>query len=157
MNKPMEDTRRDIHKSYDWTGNCYEGRVIVRRNYRFGFVDLDGNEVVPLIYDHAGNFHEGRVNVRLNGKRGFVDLNGNEVVSPVYDMVGDFSEGRARVVLNGKLGVIDLGGNVVLPCWYDSVEIQSYGFMTTHLVSVRAVEDLYFDKDGNQIAEPTLK
>jgi hypothetical protein len=100
--------------TYDDTGSFYEGRARVGLNNKWGFVDRNGNEVVPLKYDWVGNFYEGRARVKLNNKCGFVDTEGNEVVPLKYAFVGYFQEGRAGMQLeinNERInGEIDLDG-----------------------------------------------
>jgi hypothetical protein len=150
----MEDTRREAEQRYDWIGNFYEGRASVELNDKWGFVDLDGKEVVPPIYDLVGRFSEGRARIKLDGKWGVIDLEGNVVVSLLYDWVRSFRQGRSVVERNGKWGVVDLDGNEVIPCWYTDVERQSYGFKAAHRVSPNIVMKLHFDSDGNPIAEP---
>jgi hypothetical protein len=108
------------------------------------------------LYDLIGEYREGRAIVWLNDKYGVVDLEGNEVVPLLYECIGNFSEGRASVELNGKTGIIDLDGNEVIPCWYTVVRRHSYGFITMHWVSDRAIEHLYFDRDGHLIAKPVI-
>ena len=44
----------------------------------YGFVDQQGEVVIPLKYDEAGEFHKGLVKVELKGKWGYIDKNGNE-------------------------------------------------------------------------------
>jgi hypothetical protein len=96
---------------YDVVSDFQEGRAWVKLNGKYGFVDLQGNEVIPLKYDDAFNFSEGRAEVSLNGKYGFIDVNGNEVIPLKYDRVYSFSEGRLRVKLNRKYGFVDVQGN----------------------------------------------
>ena len=52
---------------------------------QYGFVDEQGNEVVPLMYDDAWHFSEGLAAVQLKGKWGFIDKKGNEY----WDMTED--------------------------------------------------------------------
>jgi hypothetical protein len=150
----MEDIQKDAHKRYDQIGRFSEGRARVQLNGKYGFIDLEGNEVVPLKYDSVGYYQEGRVIVRLNGKYGVIDLDCKEVVPLRYDWADTFSKGRVMVILDEKYGVIDLDGNEVIPCWYTNVNIQSYGFKATHRVSPNRVMKLHFDKDGHPISEP---
>jgi hypothetical protein len=99
---------------YDWCSNFSEGRAKVNLHEKYGFVDTEGNEVVPLKYDWVGIFSEGRAWVKLNNKYGFVDTEGNVVIPVKYDWCGNFSEGIAWVTveINGERikGEIDLDG-----------------------------------------------
>jgi hypothetical protein len=83
----MEDTRREAKLRYDWVDDFYEGRAIVRLNGKYGCVNLEGNEVVPLYYDYVDNFSEGRATVILDGKKGVIDLEGNEVIPCWYENI----------------------------------------------------------------------
>lgn len=88
---------------------------------KWGYVDAQGNTVIPCKYDWAGSFREGLARVGLNGKWGFIDQQGNTVAPCKYDWTGSFSEGLAAVKLNGKYGFIDKQGNTVIPCKYNDV------------------------------------
>jgi hypothetical protein len=99
---------------YDYVGHFFEGRAWVGLNNKYGFVDTEGNEVIPLKYDGVGHFQEGRAKVILNDKYGFVDTECNEVIPPKYDWVDSFYEGRVviHLIIKGKRieGEVDLNG-----------------------------------------------
>lgn len=104
----------------DWLRNVSEERLSVSRGGKYGFMDLSGNEVIPLIYDDSYSFNEGRAAVCKGGKWGFIDKAGTEAILPIYDQVdSSFSNGLAAAFLNGKWGLIDKGGNVIIPFEYD--------------------------------------
>lgn len=102
-----------------WLQNVSEDRLTVRRDGKYGFLDLSGSEIIPLIYDEAFSFHEGLAAVCKGGKWGFIDKTGAEIISPVYDEVDSaFHNGLAAALLNGKWGLIGKTGNAVLPFQY---------------------------------------
>jgi hypothetical protein len=76
-----------------------EGRWPVRRDGKWGYVDMSGNEVIPPQYDQAGTFSDGLAFVNQYGRWGVIDLDGNEVVPFVleYKDVGIFRDGLAGV------------------------------------------------------------
>jgi hypothetical protein len=80
----MEDTQRAAIERYDWIGKYCEGRAVVELNGKWGVIDLDSNEVVPLKYDSVSDYRERRAIIRLNGRYGVVDVDGNEVMSCWY-------------------------------------------------------------------------
>ena len=119
----------------------------IDENGKIGFIDKNGNEVVPCKYDYAYSFSEGLALVRLDGKWGFIDKSGNVVVPCKYDDAWNFSEGLAPVKLDGKIGFIDKSGNEVVPCKYD----WAYGF-SEGLALVRLGGKWGFiDKSGNEV------
>jgi hypothetical protein len=55
---------------------------LVKRNGKLGFIDKDGNEVVPTKYDEIGSFGFIKKNwaqVKINDKLAFIDKKGNEI------------------------------------------------------------------------------
>ena len=91
----------------------------VKLNGKWGFIDKQGNTVIPCKYDGAESFSEGLAAVKLNGKWGFIDKQGNMVLPFKYDIAESFSESLAWVKLNDKYGLINKQGNTVIPCKYD--------------------------------------
>jgi hypothetical protein len=150
----MVDAQREAKQRYDWIGDYREDRVIVELNGKWGFMDLEGNEVVSPIYDLVWGFSNGRARVKLNKKYGIIDLEGKEVIPLIYNYIWEYQDSRCDVKLDNYYGILDMNGNVVLPCWYDSIERLSYGFKATNWVSTHDVEYLHFDRDGHLIAEP---
>jgi hypothetical protein len=69
-------------KKYHSVGKIYEGRVRVSLNGKWGFIDVNGNEVIPLKYDCVGSFFCGKATIRIGDCRGEVDLDGKEYFSP---------------------------------------------------------------------------
>ena len=96
-------------------------------NFKYGFIDKTGKEVIPFKYQHAKDFSEGLARVQLNNKWGYIDKTGKEVISFKYADVGIFSEGLAAVQLNDKWGFIDKSGKEVIPFKYDLVWYFSEG------------------------------
>lgn len=84
-----------------------------------GFVDFNGNLVIPYEYDEACNFIEDLAAVKKDDKWGFIDKKGNVIVRFIYDEVDSFSEGLAAVKKDDKWGYIDKTGKVVIPIKYD--------------------------------------
>lgn len=86
---------------------------------KWGFVDQQGNIVVPFQYDWVWPFSEGLAAVKLKNKWGYINQR-NETVTPFqYSDAGSFKEGLARVEMNDKFGYIDKYGKTVTPCKYD--------------------------------------
>ena len=91
-------------------------------NGKWGFIDKEGKEVIPIKYDWVENFSEGLAPVKLlNGKWGYIDKEGKVVIPIKYDDAWPFREGLALVKLNGKWSYIDKEGKVVIPIKYEDV------------------------------------
>ena len=62
-----------------------EGMFCAVKGNKHGFVNINGEEVVPCKYDYAEPFSEGLAKVKLNGKYGYVNTKGVEVIPCKYD------------------------------------------------------------------------
>lgn len=81
----------------------------------WGFVDLDGQVVIPPVYRDALAFSEGLAAVRLPGTGwGYIDKVGQLQIPFMYDTAGFFSEGVAPVELDGQVGYINTSGQWVI-------------------------------------------
>lgn len=92
----------DIERDGDFI--YYDGDLIgIVRGGKLGYVDREGNTVVPFEYDFieysSYGFSEGLATVSKNGKWGFVDAGGREVVEPTleYESVSKIDRGVAKV------------------------------------------------------------
>jgi len=87
----------------------------------FGFIDMQGNEVIPLMFSNAGDFSQGFAMVRMGGwetapdgsrvdnsRWGFIDRAGNIVVPIEFYEVRDFSEGLAWVRIGDYWGLLQI-------------------------------------------------
>lgn len=124
----IDESGNEISKSYSWM-DSFDSRNLCLVNLggkenemgeieggKFGYVDLAGNEVIPVQYGYIGPFNE--ANVALvnkgggidadgnftGGKYGFVNSAGKVLTEPVYSFAGDFDD-------NGFCWV-NKGGNV---------------------------------------------
>jgi hypothetical protein len=67
-----------IPTKYEWGDDYHEGLAAVLLNYKWGFINRDGKEVIPLIYDEvlAPGFCNGTATVMLNGEWVKIDTKG---------------------------------------------------------------------------------
>lgn len=109
----------------------YEGLASYQENGLYGFVNKNGEVIIPLKFLYAGRFSHQRAAVQdQSGLWGFIDSKGNYVVKPKYCSVAAFSES------DGLAGVYEGGQKVG-----DKCEGGKWGFM---------------DKNGKWVIEPVL-
>ncbi len=103
-------------RGVDWLSQYFScGRIEFSRSDKYGYLDRDGNVVIPPMYDEASFFQEGLAGVKLNGRWGYIDTSGAMVIEPRFDKASFFKEGGlAYVEVRGKSCYIDRSGNVVL-------------------------------------------
>ena len=122
--------------------------------FKHGFIDINGNLIVPCQWKGASSFHEGMARVTEdNGKwdgglTGFINKEGELVCPCIWEFAWDFSGGLALVEdSNLKYGFIDKSGKLAIPCQWDFAESFDNG-----RAKVRADdEEYYIDQYGNRI------
>lgn len=148
-----------VQSEFDYVDSFSEGRAIVVRMGKCGFIDEQRNVVVPLRYAYARPFSEGlaavvtgrwRSKTELDGLYGFVDLDGKEVIPCEYEDVNSFSGGIAAVFKNRKWGAIDRRGNMIIKPQFDD----SFYFSSDMAVVGIETDKLrfgYIDREGRVI------
>lgn len=127
---------------------------------KYGFINYNGEEVIPLIYDNAGTFNNGYAKVGINGnyymRYGFIDKSGKRVVECKYFDAGVMSSGRAYVarIIGGKptYGYVDVNGEEVVPLKYRTAEPYNGNYALVSAFSDDGVCPFYYiDKLGNSV------
>lgn len=149
-----------IEPQWDQTYDFFMGRGLVYDGLKFGYVDENGNEVVPLKYDYIINCTAQLTTsakpafiglVRMSGLYGFINSIGDEFIPLAYTWASTFSNDMAAVRISNKYGFINLEGELVVPAIYDG-----YGFFSENLCWVGKKTDNIMnwgviDKEGNEI------
>ena len=98
----------------------YNGLAKVSRNDKWGYVNLKGEEVIPLHFDEVGDFDFGLVPVRLNNKWGYFNAQGQIAVPITFDAVsGIWRNELSAVQLRGKWGYVNPRGDTVIKPSFD--------------------------------------
>jgi hypothetical protein len=109
INREGKSLTSFVYETFE-LNNCREGLISMEKGRKYGFIDTNGEEVIPFIYDGASAFHEGLVSVLKDDKWSFIDKTSNEVIPFIYDEASEFHEGLAKVEKDGRLGYIDKTG-----------------------------------------------
>jgi hypothetical protein len=127
---------------------------LIKKKELTGFIDKNGNEVLPFIYNTTiPQFKDGLAVVIKSEKKedlfGAINLKGEVVIEPTLKYLQDFSDGLAmfRTVSNGKAGFMDTNGNVVIE--------EKYKYNLPFKNGLAKVQDekgwLYINKKGEEI------
>jgi len=124
-----------FNNGYCWVGAGMTGP--------YGFVNMEGTEVVPCIYDNVGLFHDGLASAEQNGKWGYIDTTGKTVIPIEYDKAYGAGDGLAMIGKDGKLGFVDYNNNIVyLEDWDDLSSFEgevAYGVKNGELYIIKNV------------------
>lgn len=94
----------------------FDSLALVELDGRLGFVDLQGNLVIPFYFDQAYNFSEGLAAVHKDGFWGYIDTHANIFLPFIFDIASPFSYGRADVYFRQRYHAIDRQGRCVKNC-----------------------------------------
>ncbi len=130
-----------------------DGRYSVD-NYRSGFIDINGNEVIPTIYERTYPFSEGLAQVKRGDKFGYIDYDGNIVLPLEYTSSQPFRGGYApvsKVDENGIeiRGIIDKKGNFNEVKGVESISAFNNGVACAW----RDFKEIYIDVNGNEVKD----
>ena len=134
--------RIEISRDFDCVSNFKEHLALAVKYDKYGFVNIEGKEIIECKFDEANDFNEGLASVKRDGKWGFINIRGEQVIECKFDDVGRFSEGLARVKKDRKWGFINTRGEQVIEYKFDNawsfseglayVEIGgAYGYINT--------------------------
>lgn len=97
-----------------------EGLAGVKIGAKWGFVDRQGNQIIPPQFDNIYPFSEGLAGVVVKGKYGFINRQGKMIIPPTFDRAFSFQSSLAPVVIgeygtvNARVGYIDRTGKLVI-------------------------------------------
>lgn len=114
--EPEPDER---FEDFDGIDPFFEGLAAFMRDYKYGFVNRQGNIVIAPQFQIAGFFSEGLAPVEIDKGQnyraswGYIDSKGKLVINPQFDWAWEFSEGRGLVAVGDKVGYIDRAGHYI--------------------------------------------
>jgi hypothetical protein len=94
------------------------GRARVERDGRWGFVDPQGELVIPCRFQGAWDFDEERAAVQTEAGWTFVDPTGREVGAGGRARGSRYQDGLAPVEVDGRWGFLDREGALAIPATF---------------------------------------
>ena len=158
-----------IPPEYDniW-GDATHGPFRVEKDDRYGYFDMEGNVIVPVIFITLGYFDDGYaifIEYIEGTKYGCIDKEGNVTIPAIYDYIRENYDGVAVITKDGKHGLISMNGNIITPPIYEEIlinNIDTFGFQSYDYDFAPFYDDVYawvrndgkswrIDKTGNEI------
>lgn len=138
--------------SYNNTYDFHEGLACIKKDGKYGFIDRNGNVVIPCVWDDASYFSEGIAPVKdgETKKWGYIDKTGSCVIECKWNNEAHpFSDGLGLVRHNGTFYYIDKTGSEVL-------KMYNYKYSGRFCDGLAWVENEHFnegfiDKSGNEV------
>jgi len=137
---------------YDWHDDCIcNGLIKVRLDGKYGFINKDGEEIIPCKYEDADAFSDGLARVHSKEGWGFINKDGEEIIHCKYKYADAFSYGLARVQSKEGWGFVNKDGEEIISCKYEDADYFWFGAETAE-VKLNG-EWITIDKTGKQVTE----
>ena len=119
----VPETGKLLGQGYVWSSALpfHEGYAAVSNEDGYGFIDRQGETVIPLEYTGAVSFSEGLAGIRVKKKWGFINTTGEVVIQPTYAEVKTFQGGVCAVKRGNAWGVINTGETMLLTAKYSEI------------------------------------
>ena len=128
----------------------------VRKNGRYGYIDIHGNLRIPCQFYGAEYFSEGLASIQNEkGLWGFIDKTGKTVIPCIFADACNFSEGLANVLYERRYGFIDKKGKLAIPCSFPYASSFSEGLACVKNERNERSEWGYIDKNGKKVLSPS--
>ncbi|SHJ42345.1 WG containing repeat-containing protein [Hymenobacter daecheongensis DSM 21074] len=92
------------------------------QNGRWGFLEADGDTLVPARYTSVAEFREGRAVVEKQGAFGFINDKGEETLAPAYDALNPCADGFARARIGDLYTFVDEKGEEFSHYYYNALD-----------------------------------
>ncbi len=139
-----------IPAEYKQIHRFVSGRAMALKDSLYGFIDREGNTVIPFRYEQfQGEFENGLVAFKEKNEWGFLDTNASVIIAPQYEEVRRFESAITGVMLNDKWGFIDRENKLVVKFEYDFV---GHEWGHDSLVEVRRNGKIgYVNSEGKEV------
>jgi hypothetical protein len=150
-------------------GGFSEGLAAICENEKCGYIDHDGNVVIPFKHKEAGRFFDGLAIVKFGDNWGYIDRSGKFAIQPQFELgLGEFHEGLAVIVTEGKVGYIDKAGRIVIPAKYEAAYDFSEGLamvvnplrkivVAGHIENDGGLDIVFVDHSGKRVIKTALE
>lgn len=103
---------------------------------KWGYINENGDFVIPAQYDRARNFYCGRAIVKTGGKEYIIDQSGKIINSTGFDEIENFYNNYAVVEKDDVDGLINTNGDYVIqPTYYTLGDVASNGLLVFQIQS----------------------
>ncbi|MBE1442172.1 WG repeat-containing protein [Paenibacillus sp. OAS669] len=161
--KLMDESGRIVTKrGYSYMASLSNGRAMFAitessGSNKYGYLDANGNEIIPAQYESAGMFSHSKAVVKIKKNEfALIGLNGEILARYPYAFVGELGDGLLpfQQEENGKFGYIDENGNIVLEPAYTGAQSFSEGRAVVNTGENFTAQYGLIDRSGHTIVQP---
>ncbi|WLR51176.1 WG repeat-containing protein [Bacillus tianshenii] len=149
-------------KAYQFIGTFEDDRALFansdsKGNYLYGFLNRNGQEVIPNKYQSATDFNVGKAVVKVKeGQFALIDREGTVLHTYNYAYVGSYGDGLLvfQQSLNDKQGYMNEAGEVVIPAQFVTALSFQNGRAVVNISETYENKYGLIDKQGNFVIKP---
>lgn len=146
------DGRVAVAPSFDAASEFFDGKLAVRMEGKWGFIDHRGQVLIEPKYQDLSRIWWLPLQAKVAGQWGILDQDGRWIAQPAYDEMR--RDGDLFLVRQDKrTGAIDLAGRQVLPPVFSAISVS--GDQREPIVVEIGRRYGVLDRRGNSIVEPT--
>ena len=97
---------------------CY----IAHDNGKYGYINGDGEVVIPFKFDKVEKFIGKKASIRIHNKWGLIDTSGNFIIEPNYHKVTSLGGDLVGLKKDNKFGIINIRTREEIPPVFSRVE-----------------------------------
>lgn len=124
----IEKNTNPSYKGFDSVWLFHEDLAVVEKGNKKGFINRQGEIVIPITFQDVTSFKEGRAMFREGQSWGVINQQGEIIVPATYEAIRPFSDGFAQVRDKGHWGLINQSGELILPTKYKEIHPFKNGF-----------------------------
>lgn len=143
----------NLGNKYDFVGGFKGGLARVSQKGKWGFINAEGKEILPVQYARTGSLGEGLF-CYSNGNQDIIIDNKGNIVRKDIASVSAFVNHRAIITQEGSVGMIAPDGKTVIDTQYDAVEDFFIGNMT---IATKGDAKYIIDKNGTVLHETSFE
>ena len=146
----------EIQPIYEHIDYFEEGIALVFKDGKYGYIDVNGNNITEFVFNDAFHFKNGMAIVKIGDKFGLVNKKGVIVAEPIYDGFYSYYSDLVGFHKNGKVGFVDATGKTVIdfkfysPPWHGQITEDSPNLKistSSPLYSFNNGRAIVFDED----------
>ncbi|MFK7949771.1 MAG: WG repeat-containing protein [Saprospiraceae bacterium] len=112
----------EFEEEYDMVISSYtDNYSIVMTGGRYGYIDENGEQVIPLMYEEVTIFNGQFAAVKIDNKWGAIDRSNGKMIDFKYQKMRPFDENNTVVKKGKKWGIIDIQEKAILPIKYKHI------------------------------------
>ncbi len=138
---------RIIDRTYEYIDQSSEGVLRIYRNYKWGFLDNQFNEVIRPEYSNAQNFSSNLAAIQIDAKWGYINSENDIILPAIFDWAGDFIDGVSVIKDQDKYFFIEKSGEKISSPMQSCMRV----FSNAYIAIDEKGNHMLLDSQGNHI------